>query len=515
MTSTSSKSTVEDASDTKALFTKLFKTRGSKISVSSAPSAGNKLQTAIWEAMVVVLEARKSKSDFSAVYSTPSSLPELTVMEVPSSFANGGNNLLSLIKQIDEEYGVMSGYVQHPSESSFVVLFGQLRPRRAAELKLMATIEAKTKGFYSQRIVRNGSRICDEPWYVSTPDFDTDTFPIPSADLSFALGQKGSMRKKLALASGCIIEYVGEVAFFAGTLEERSRGRDYLRWVLKQLEGEVLVSNYQQRVDVATVPLRSRQAGFVNGNKGRLLRAAEELTGCFCFVARSLQPSDASKPLIIAGLEEARKPAHFALEKYLKEHQNSVWTDTNESASSVEGLKAQIEAILKSGGVNFKKPKEPWNMGTNQSESYVWLAQPCPGAARKYAELFPESDKSEILLTAAPAVKKTNSPKSKNTNSTFVNDAMAFPELGGKRNSKTLPVPVTPEPVKAAVEPVQESAPVVPESPKSVSRTAGIFIDRETNQVWGDWGLGPHGDPEAKKSGFVSSPEARLMGAWK
>jgi hypothetical protein len=38
--------------------------------------------------------------------------------------------------------------------------------------------------------------------------------------------------------AGCVMEYVGHIAFLAGTTEERHRARDYLKWLLKQRNGE-------------------------------------------------------------------------------------------------------------------------------------------------------------------------------------------------------------------------------------------------------------------------------------
>ena len=502
----------DSSNEIKALFTKLFRTKGNKISVSSAPPPGNKLQTAIWDGMMVIMNGRKTR-DYRPAYSFPSPLPDLTVMEIPSAFStSSASNLITLMQQLDDEYGIMSGYVQHPSESSFVVMLGHLRRRRAAELKLMATIETKLKGYFSHRIVRDGLRVCDQPWYVSTVDFDTDSYPIPTHELSFALGQKGAIRKKLAVASGCIIEYVGEVAYLSGTLVERTRGRDYLRWVLQQLQGEVLVAEYQRRIDIAYVPLRSRQAGYVNGNKGRLLRATEELTGCFCFVAKTVQPTDTTKPLIICGMDAAKDAGFFALEKYLKDHQNSSWSEEanaggSDDPNSIEALKAKLEAILKKGNFSFRKPKEPWRIGSNESASYVWLSQPCPGAAREGAEISNESLRSDLMVSkpVSSQLHKSQSP----VGSKFVNDAMSFPELGGKKASV-----VSPEPV-----PIKKPEVVMSPAPKSPtadgSKNAAIYIDKEKGQIWGDWGLGPHGDPEFQKPTAAAAPQNRLLGAWK
>ena len=39
---------------------------------------------------------------------------------------------------------------------------------------------------------------------------------MDESELSYALGKDGTTRRKLARASGCIMEYVGQVAFICG-----------------------------------------------------------------------------------------------------------------------------------------------------------------------------------------------------------------------------------------------------------------------------------------------------------
>ena len=51
------------------------------------------------------------------------------------------------------------------------------------------------------------------------------------------LSRQGSTRKKLAAASGALLEYVGRAAVMAGTRAERSLCWDYLTWLLKQRKG--------------------------------------------------------------------------------------------------------------------------------------------------------------------------------------------------------------------------------------------------------------------------------------
>ena len=481
----------DETQDTASMFHKLFRGKGYKPVLAEEPANGNKLHRAIVECMQLF-----GSTNF---INTPCVMPDLTVLEVPLNFQNACNNISALLRQMEDEYGVSCAFIQPAA----VVIVGALRPRRAAELKMMAAVESKIKGFYSFRIVRENKRVCDLAWTVPTEDFDTDSVPIPADELSFALGNKGYMRKKLALASGCIIEYVGEVAFFSGTLVERSKGKDYLKWVLRQLDGEVAIPDFEKRPDVAFVPLNRRMAGYVNGNKGRLLRATEELTGTFCFVGKSVSSAAETKPLIICGLDEGREAAFYALSKYLEEHQNSTWQEEGEKASSETGLKAELGSILAKKGIKIK-PLEPWKIGSNAPCSYVYISQPCPGAARKDAvNIASPSEKTGIL-------RQSTNKKDRNVaspaSSEFVNDSTAFPDLLGSRKSSSF--------VKSVFSPEPESSsesPSPPPPPPVTEAVTTITIDREKGEIWGDWGLGPDGDPTVVRT--VDAP--KLLGAWK
>ena len=73
----------------------------------------------------------------------------------------------------------------------------------------MSAVETKKPGYFTQGI---GKRISDKEGFAS------DTYPMDESELSYALGGWHDARK-LARASGCIMEYVGQVAFMCGTYE--------------------------------------------------------------------------------------------------------------------------------------------------------------------------------------------------------------------------------------------------------------------------------------------------------
>lgn len=69
-----------------------------------------------------------------------------------------------------------------------------------------------------------------------TEGFGTDHVSIEQPDYSYALGKEGATRKKLAKASGAILEYVGRIAFISGKFHSRQhndRKESFLQTKLK------------------------------------------------------------------------------------------------------------------------------------------------------------------------------------------------------------------------------------------------------------------------------------------
>ena len=129
--------------------------------------------------------------------------------------------------------------------SEKLAIFGDRRGRRGAELKCMSAVETKRPGYFTNEVKKHTS---------DKDGFASDTFPMDESELSYALGKDGTTRRKLARASGCIMEYVGQVAFICGTIDERTRARTYLKWLLKQRSGSVFVDDLDDRDDVTKVP---------------------------------------------------------------------------------------------------------------------------------------------------------------------------------------------------------------------------------------------------------------------
>merc|ERR1719473_1918971 len=98
-----------------------------------------------------------------------------------------------------------------------LIILGNERGRRGAELKIMSTVETKCPGQFTRGLREKTS---------DRSGFDTDRMIFKDDEVSYALGKEGATRKKLAMASAAILQYVGNIAFIAGSLKERKRCRE-------------------------------------------------------------------------------------------------------------------------------------------------------------------------------------------------------------------------------------------------------------------------------------------------
>ena len=113
------------------------------------------------------------------------------------------------------------------------------------------------------------------------------------------------------------MEYVGQVAFICGTLDERVRAKTYLKWLLKQRHGSVYVEDLKDRDDVTIVPCPRDCIGYVTGNRGSSLRQVEEESGTFCFVEGG--HGDAEQLLIFCHSRADREVAERLINNLINE----------------------------------------------------------------------------------------------------------------------------------------------------------------------------------------------------
>merc|ERR1712070_1124482 len=75
-------------------------------------------------------------------------------------------------------------------------------------------------------------------------------------------------------------QYVGHVAFIAGTLKERRRCKEFIKWLLAQRRGSVTIPDVSNRDDATEMHIPENCKGWVTGNRGSELRCMEQEKLC-------------------------------------------------------------------------------------------------------------------------------------------------------------------------------------------------------------------------------------------
>eukprot|EP00494_Astrolonche_serrata_P006653 UN06677 len=216
---------------------------------------------------------------------------DLVLVKVPTSckgFITGKQG--ATLRQIEREHATLMTFCKRSRDDDEepLAIFGNRRGRLGAQLKVMSIVEGKVSGYYAKK---DGKK--DEQPQVATLDGDpdglydddkdwgVDFMKIPREYLGFVLGRKGATRLKLQVASGCIIQYIGQWAAFGGTATDRERGRQYIEWLLASRDdndnwSSVDVSG-RDDYDIIWVPETS--VGYVTGVKANTLRKLESSTG--------------------------------------------------------------------------------------------------------------------------------------------------------------------------------------------------------------------------------------------
>merc|ERR1719210_1328616 len=161
-------------------------------------------------------------------------------------------------------------------ESEMLIIFGAQRDRRGAELKVMNGIEKKAPGTFTRGVREKTSDV---------RGFDTDRMVLKDVELSYAIGKEAATQKKLEKAAGCILQFLGNIAFIAGTLKERRRCKEFIGWLLQQMRGSVTIPDISRRDDCAEMHIPMNCKGWVTGNRGSELRRMEQETGVYMFMA--------------------------------------------------------------------------------------------------------------------------------------------------------------------------------------------------------------------------------------
>jgi len=243
---------------------------------------------------------------------------DLTMLQVPQEsvgFVTGraGN----FLRTIEEEWSTLMFFCEiggggRSRDYEKLAIFGDVRGRRGAELKVLSAVETKVPGYYEKirDQVDNRDRGKDE-----SGTWGTDTMTFQDDELSYALGKQGGTRKKLERSSGAVVQYVGHNAFFSGTRDQRRRAKSYMKWLFEQLEGPVWVDNWEDRDDCTMVPVPRDCVGYITGARRATLGQMEEEWGVLMFFMNKHEDKGRGKAenekLIIFGSQRERRGAEL------------------------------------------------------------------------------------------------------------------------------------------------------------------------------------------------------------
>eukprot|EP00667_Euglena_gracilis_P017560 EG_transcript_18533 len=206
-------------------------------------------------------------------------MEDCTTLDVPqecAGFVTGANG--SFLRAVEEEYCTIMFFAclrgegsRRTKEFERMVIFGERRGRRGSELKVMAAVENKMEGYFTKHLKDHVSD--NEEW-------GTDIKKLKMDEMSWALGKKGATRRKLARASGCIVEYVGNYVHMSGTGAERRRAGEYLKCIMDQLDGPVTLPT-EGRDDLTLIEIPQDCVGYVTGLRRATLSRIEDDSGAF------------------------------------------------------------------------------------------------------------------------------------------------------------------------------------------------------------------------------------------
>eukprot|EP00667_Euglena_gracilis_P006324 EG_transcript_6375 len=237
---------------------------------------------------------------------------DVTIIAVPQDtvgYVTGAKR--GTLSKIEDDWGVFMLSLGDKNdgrrETEQLVIFGPCRARRGAELKILSTTEEKHPGSVTRKLKEGISR---EEW-------GTDVYLFKEGEKSYALGKEGSARRNLSAASGCIIEYVGQYALFAGTREERRRGRKYLDWLLRQWAGTIRMEDVrlEEHPDVAHMLMPQGALNDVVGLRGTGLRSIQGDSGAFLLMLRD--KAGGGHLLICAADPMSRRRAESLIQSFL------------------------------------------------------------------------------------------------------------------------------------------------------------------------------------------------------
>jgi len=213
-----------------------------------------------------------------------------TVVRVPSAHigmvtGTGG----AYMRTLEDEYGVMLSFADISGTEGIVdgenlLIFGNPPGRRGAQLSVMCAIEKQEPGYYTQAFYDCGETY--DPDVDLTGHWATDTkVMLNEDDMVYMVGKGGSQRKRLAVASGCVVQYVGNIVFMTGTRSQRSYAQEYIELLFQQRDAgrHAMEFDTNDRQDCTAVQIPEEYAGYFIGGSRKFLSKLEDQWGALLF----------------------------------------------------------------------------------------------------------------------------------------------------------------------------------------------------------------------------------------
>lgn len=252
---------------------------------------------------------------------------DLTLVLVPSNckgFITGRRG--ATLRDIERECATLMTFCKDESNNREpLAIFGTRRGRLQAQLKVMSILEGKEEGWFVKDKEHPEVHLCDRDsedgdWGVTWMELDNEM-------LGYALGKGGETRLKLQIASGCIIQYIGDWAAFGGRKADQERGKTYVSWLLDQRKKDFEV-DLSGRDDVTCIWVPEPSVSYVTGRKANTLRKLESNSGTFCFFdKRSSQEQGGKskeKMLIFSYRKKYRESAVKEVKAIVNFHQDKI-----------------------------------------------------------------------------------------------------------------------------------------------------------------------------------------------
>eukprot|EP00924_Labyrinthula_sp_SR-Ha-C_P008134 maker-scaffold_11-snap-gene-4.44-mRNA-1 protein AED:0.04 eAED:0.04 QI:59/1/1/1/0/0/3/117/494 len=245
--------------------------------------------------------------------------PPLTLIPVPPALDEeiGSNRFL---RDLESEFKVLLFHCKayrgedkilfEEPYKSVLCAFGTRRGRIGANLRLLSSfylrqqngsanlekiddyfakipLEDKLKSMKDEPMDKFDTRLgpMESGSYADGADnWGMDQLEISDEDYGYVLGKKGSTKKKLANASGALIEYFDKKCVVLGYAAQRSRAKEYLEWMLKTKHQIPITVQTDGRDDCIVLDVDSTAIGFIQGKRGQYKRDVESFTQTLIFM---------------------------------------------------------------------------------------------------------------------------------------------------------------------------------------------------------------------------------------